>query len=199
MYKSFFKRIIDIFGAIIALILSGPVFFILIPILFLQYSGNPFFLQKRPGKNGVLFTIIKFKTMNDRKDDAGNLLPDGKRLNKFGVFLRKTSLDELPQFINVLKGDMSLVGPRPLLVEYLHLYSKIEGKRHEVKPGITGWAQVNGRNEINWEQKFELDLWYVKNISFFVDVKILVLTFKKVLDREGINLKGDGFNKKFST
>lgn len=197
MYKSFFKRLLDIIGAIIALILSFPVYLVLIPVLILYFTGNPFFFQKRPGKNGVLFTIIKFKTMNDLKDDAGDLLPDNERLNKLGSFIRKTSLDELPQFINVLKGDMSLVGPRPLLVDYLPLYNKSQSMRHNVKPGITGWAQVNGRNAINWKQKFELDIWYVENISLKVDVKIMILTVKKVLFRDGINFGNS--NQKFSS
>ncbi|PJA06310.1 MAG: lipid carrier--UDP-N-acetylgalactosaminyltransferase, partial [Flavobacteriales bacterium CG_4_10_14_0_2_um_filter_35_18] len=152
-------------------------------------NGKPFFFQLRPGKNGKIFKIVKFKTMNDKKDHEGNLLPDAKRLTKIGSFVRKTSLDELPQLFNVLKGEMSLIGPRPLLVEYLPLYSEEQNRRHEVKPGITGWAQVNGRNAISWEDKFKYDVWYVDNASFLVDMRILFLTIKKVLGSENISSK----------
>lgn len=155
--------------------------------LYLVNQGKPFFFQARPGKNGKVFKIIKFKTMNDLKDQNGNLLSDELRLTKIGTFVRKTSLDEMPQLINVLKGDMSLIGPRPLLTQYLHLYNDFQNRRHEVKPGITGWAQVNGRNAISWDKKFELDVWYVDNISFVVDIKILFLTIIKVLKSDGIN------------
>jgi lipopolysaccharide/colanic/teichoic acid biosynthesis glycosyltransferase len=150
-------------------------------------KGNAFFFQTRPGKNEKLFKVIKFKTMNDRKDKAGNLLPDEKRLTVAGKIIRKTSLDEIPQLINIIKGDMSLIGPRPLLVDYLPLYNEIQKRRHEVKPGITGWAQVNGRNAISWEQKFAYDIWYVDNISFLLDVKIFFMTIRKVFTLEGIN------------
>ncbi|MBC8643945.1 sugar transferase [Flavobacterium lindanitolerans] len=150
-------------------------------------SRETIFVQKRPGKNGDIFKIVKFKTMNDKKDKQGKLLPDADRLTKIGAFVRKTSLDEIPQLINVIKGDMSLIGPRPLLVHYLHLYSDFQNRRHEVKPGITGWAQVNGRNAISWDKKFELDVWYVDNISFKLDMKILFMTVKKVIISEGIN------------
>jgi undecaprenyl phosphate N,N'-diacetylbacillosamine 1-phosphate transferase len=158
--------------------------------LFLSNSGNPFFFQKRPGQYKRIFSIIKFKTMNDKKDAEGNLLPDFQRLTKIGLFIRKTSLDEIPQLINVLKGDMSLVGPRPLLVQYLQLYTTEQKRRHLVKPGITGWAQVNGRNSISWEEKFKLDVWYVDNISFLFDMKIIFLTIKKVFVKEGISAQG---------
>lgn len=186
MYKLYFKFIIDFVIALILLIALGPVIIITIIGLFMANQGKPFFLQPRPGKNGTIFTIIKFKTMNDKKDSDGNLLPDAKRLTKTESFVRKTSLDEIPQLINVLKGDMSLIGPRPLLPEYLPLYNEIQKRRHEVKPGITGWAQVNGRNAISWSQKFEFDVWYVDNVSFVIDFKIVFLTIKKVFKREGI-------------
>lgn len=149
--------------------------------------GSPFFIQMRPGKNQKGFRLIKFKTMNDRKDVKGNILPDSERLTAVGKLIRKTSLDEIPQLLNVIKGDMSLIGPRPLLVEYLSLYSDFQNRRHEVKPGITGWAQINGRNAISWEQKFEYDVWYVDNLSFFLDVKIFFKTIKKVFIPEGIS------------
>ena len=150
-------------------------------------SGKPFFFQSRPGKHGRIFKVIKFKTMNDKKDENGNLLPDEVRLTQAGKFIRKTSLDEIPQLINVIKGDMSLIGPRPLLVEYLPLYNEEQKRRHEIRPGITGWAQINGRNAITWEEKFQLDVWYVDHISFLLDMKILFLTFKKVFKGEGIS------------
>jgi lipopolysaccharide/colanic/teichoic acid biosynthesis glycosyltransferase len=190
MYKSFFKRLIDFIGAISGLLILSPLFIIVTIGLFFANDGKPFFLQVRPGKNGRLFKIIKFKTMNDKQDSTGNLLSDEHRLTKIGKFVRKTSLDEIPQLVNVIKGDMSLIGPRPLLPEYLILYSRIQNRRHEVKPGITGWAQVNGRNAISWQQKFEFDVWYVDHISVWLDLKIFVLTVKKVFMREGINSQG---------
>jgi lipopolysaccharide/colanic/teichoic acid biosynthesis glycosyltransferase len=190
MYKNYVKHLLDFLIVLLAIVLISPVFFIITIGLFFANNGSPFFYQKRPGKNNRIFTIIKFKTMNDKKDNNGKLLPDFDRLTKLGAFVRKLSLDEIPQLINVLKGDMSLVGPRPLLVSYLPLYSKEQAIRHEVKPGITGWAQVNGRNAISWEQKFILDVWYVKNASFILDIKILLLTFLKVFKREGINNTG---------
>lgn len=190
MYKNYVKHLLDFLIVLLSLVLISPVFFIITIGLFFANNGTPFFYQKRPGKNNRIFTIIKFKTMNDKKDNNGKLLPDFDRLTKLGAFIRKLSLDEIPQLINVLKGDMSLVGPRPLLVSYLPLYSKEQARRHEVKPGITGWAQVNGRNAISWEQKFILDVWYVKNASFILDIKILLLTFLKVFKREGINNTG---------
>ena len=186
MYKKIIKRFLDFIIALIGLILILPLFVLVIVGLFFANHGKPFFFQIRPGKNGRLFKIIKFKTMNDKKDSEGNLLPDSYRITKTGQWVRKTSLDELPQLINVLKGDMSLIGPRPLLPEYLHLYNKTQKRRHEVKPGITGLAQVNGRNAISWQQKFEYDVWYVENVSFRLDCKIVFLTIKKVFKREGI-------------
>lgn len=186
MYKKIIKRFLDFIIALIGLILILPLFVLVIVGLFFANHGKPFFFQLRPGKNGQQFKIIKFKTMNDKKDENGNLLSDDYRLTKIGAFVRKTSLDEIPQLLNVLKGDMSLIGPRPLLPEYLPLYNESQRRRHEVKPGITGWAQVNGRNAISWEQKFEYDVWYVENVSFLLDLKILYQTIKKVFKREGI-------------
>jgi len=190
MYRVFFKRLFDFFISFVGFICLLPIFLTICVLLFLANSGKPFFFQIRPGKNGKLFKIIKFKTMNDKKGKDGNLLPDFKRLTKIGKFVRKTSLDEIPQLLNVIKGDMSLIGPRPLLPEYLSLYNKNQNKRHEVRPGITGWAQINGRNAISWSQKFEFDVWYVKNLSFLLDLKILFLTIKKVFISEGINAEG---------
>jgi lipopolysaccharide/colanic/teichoic acid biosynthesis glycosyltransferase len=187
MYKFFFKTIFDLIAAFFCLVLLSPLFIIVTVGLCFANQGKPFFFQSRPGKDGKLFNILKFKTMNDKKDEEGNLLSDGDRLTKIGKFVRKTSLDEIPQLLNVIKGDMSLIGPRPLLPEYLSLYSKIQNRRHEVKPGITGWAQVNGRNAISWEQKFEYDVWYVDHICFLLDLKIFFLTIKKVFISEGIN------------
>lgn len=190
MYKTFFKRLIDFIAALFGLIILSPVFLLVTIGLFFANQGRPFFFQLRPGKGGRIFKIVKFKTMNDRKDGNGELLPDADRLTSVGAFVRKTSLDEIPQLINVLKGDMSLIGPRPLLVQYLPLYNERQARRHEVRPGITGWAQVNGRNAISWDQKFEFDVWYVENISLSLDIKILFMTFKKVFVREGISQEG---------
>lgn len=176
--------------ALTGLVVLSPVFFTVAVFLFFANQGKPFFLQPRPGKNGRIFKVIKFKTMNDRKDKEGNLLPDAERLTAIGSFVRKTSLDEIPQLLNVIKGDMSLVGPRPLLVEYLPLYNAEQKRRHEVRPGITGWAQVNGRNAISWQQKFAYDVWYVDNLSFSLDVKIIWMTIMKVFKREGISAVG---------
>ncbi|MDP3358437.1 MAG: sugar transferase [Lutibacter sp.] len=187
MYRNFFKRILDFTIALLGLHILSPLLLLVMVGLTIANNGKPFFFQLRPGKDGKIFKIVKFKTMNDKKDHEGNLLPDAKRLTKIGSFVRKTSLDELPQLFNVLKGDMSLIGPRPLLPEYLPLYSKEQNRRHKVKPGITGWAQVNGRNAISWEDKFKYDVWYVNNVSFLVDMRILFLTIKKVLVSEGIN------------
>lgn len=187
MYKFLFKRIFDFSLALIGILLLSPLFVLVTIGLYFANLGKPFFFQLRPGKDEKIFKIIKFKTMNDKKDVNGNLLSDAHRLTKVGLFVRKTSLDEIPQLLNVVKGDMSLIGPRPLLPEYLHLYNEIQKRRHEVKPGITGWAQVNGRNAISWDQKFEYDVWYVKNISFALDFKILIKTIQKVFKREGIN------------
>lgn len=190
MYQHFFKRLIDIIASAFALILFFPIIIIVLICLYIANNGQPFFFQTRPGKNEKLFKIIKFKTMNDKKDIHGNLLPDSERLTSIGSFVRKTSLDELPQLINVLKGDMSMVGPRPLLPQYLSLYSNYQKKRHNVRPGITGWAQVNGRNAISWDRKFDLDIYYVNNISLGLDIKILMLTIKKILIKEGISADG---------
>lgn len=187
MYKNNLKSTIDFLIAIIGLVIFAPIFIIITILLYIINNKSPFFIQIRPGKNEVLFKIIKFKTMNDKKDENGNLLSDAKRLTKLGSIIRKTSLDELPQLLNVFKGDMSLIGPRPLLPEYLPLYNEHQKRRHEVKPGITGWAQINGRNAICWKQKFEYDVWYVDNYSFKLDVKILIKTIIKTIKKEGIN------------
>ncbi|WP_396147960.1 sugar transferase [Flavobacterium sp.] len=187
LYRKYFKRIIDFLFSLIGIVLLFPIFIIVFILLFINNNGSPFFVQKRPGLNERIFKILKFKTMNDKKDENGNLLPDADRLTKLGSFIRKTSLDEIPQLINVLKGDMSLVGPRPLLPDYLSKYSNFQARRHEVKPGVTGWVQVNGRNGLEWDKKFELDVWYVDNISFTLDVKILFKTVQKVIKSDGIN------------
>lgn len=187
LYRKYLKPCFDFIIALAGFIILSPVFLVVVILLFIANKGKPFFLQHRPGLHEKTFTVIKFKTMNDNKDRQGNLLPDGKRLTGFGKFIRKTSLDEIPQLLNVLKGDMSLIGPRPLLVEYLPLYNEIQKKRHHVRPGITGWAQVNGRNAISWEQKFDYDVWYVDHVSFLLDLKIVWLTVKKVFKSEGIN------------
>lgn len=187
MYQKLVKPIADICIALVGLLMLIPIFTVVTVGLIFVNNGKPFFYQIRPGKEGKLFKIIKFKTMNDKKDANGNLLSDAERLTKIGSFVRKTSLDEIPQLINVITGDMSLIGPRPLLVQYLHKYSSFQNRRHEVKPGITGWAQVNGRNAISWDKKFELDVWYVDNVSFLLDLKILFKTFQKVIMSEGIN------------
>lgn len=197
MYQLFFKRAIDFSASLIGLVLLFPVLVIVTLLLTITNQGKPFFFQLRPGKNQKLFKIIKFKTMTDAKDRKGNILLDADRLTKIGSFVRKTSLDELPQLINVLRGDMSLIGPRPLLPHYLSLYSDFQNRRHEVKPGVTGWAQVNGRNSISWESKFVYDIWYVDQISFLVDLKILLLTVKKVFKREGITNEGQSTTEAF--
>jgi lipopolysaccharide/colanic/teichoic acid biosynthesis glycosyltransferase len=187
MYKSIIKPILDFILALLGFLILSPLFVIITICLFFANQGKPFFIQKRPGKNGKIFSIVKFKTMNDKKDQNGKLLNDAERLTKVGNFVRKTSLDEIPQLLNVIKGDMSLIGPRPLLTHYLHLYNDFQNRRHEVKPGITGWAQVNGRNAISWDKKFEYDVWYVDNISFWLDCKIILKTIQKVIQSEGIN------------
>lgn len=187
MYTKFIKGLFDLLLGLIGLVLISPVFVFIAVALYFLNNGKPFFIQRRPGKGGEIFEIIKFKTMNDKKDSFGNLLPDNLRLTRIGSIVRKTSLDELPQLLNVLKGDMSIVGPRPLLPEYLPLYNTVQMKRHNVKPGITGWAQVNGRNAIGWERKFELDVWYSENISFMLDLRIVFKTVLKVLQRKGIS------------
>ena len=191
MYKDFFKRIFDFSAALLGLLILSPIFLFVVIGLFFANKGKPFFFQSRPGKDERLFKIVKFKTMTDKKDSKGNLLPDEKRLTKLGQFVRKTSLDEIPQLLNVLLGNMSLIGPRPLLPQYLPLYNSLQRRRHEVRPGITGWAQVNGRNAISWEEKFNFDIWYVENYSFLLDIKILFLTVKKVIIREGISADGE--------
>lgn len=191
MYKHFLKRLLDFLLVSILLLLICP--FLLLITLWLHFANRgagAFFFQERPGKDGKIFRVIKFKTMTDKRDAEGNLLPDAERLTKVGRFVRSTSIDELPQLINVLKGDMALIGPRPLLPQYLPLYSQEQARRHEVRPGITGWAQVNGRNAISWTKKFELDVWYVDHCSFLLDAKIFFLTIKKVFVREGISQEG---------
>lgn len=188
LYKSIFKRVIDVAASGSALlVLSVPLAAVTIWLHFANKGAGAFFLQERPGKNGKIFKVVKFKTMTDEKDCEGNLLPDADRLTKVGKFVRSTSIDELPQLWNVLKGDMSLIGPRPLLVQYLPLYSPVQARRHEVRPGITGWAQCHGRNAISWTKKFELDVWYVDNLSFVTDCKVIITTIRKVLKREDIN------------
>ena len=187
MYRLVIKPLIDFCIALTVLLLISPVLLSIMLLLLFFNQGKPFFLQRRPGKDGRIFTIVKFKTMNDKKDSFGKLLPDNQRLTKVGSFVRKTSIDELPQLLNVLMGDMSIVGPRPLLPEYLPLYNEFQMKRQNVKPGITGWAQVNGRNAIGWDRKFEYDVWYTDNVSFVLDLKIVFQTIKKVLQRKGIS------------
>jgi len=187
VYKHFFKRFFDFWISLIALICISPI--LLIVTIWLHYANKgagAFFFQERPGKGGKIFKVIKFKTMTDERDANGELLPDADRLTKVGKFVRSTSIDELPQLINVLKGDMALIGPRPLLVKYLPLYSKEQARRHEVRPGISGWAQCHGRNAISWKQKFEYDVWYVDHLSLWIDIKVIFLTLKKVFVKEGI-------------
>ena len=198
MYKNFVKPIGDVFISLIGLILTLPFSIIFTILLFITNDGKPFFFQLRPGKNGKIFKIVKFKTMDDKKDAQGNLLPDSFRLTGVGKFVRKTSFDEIPQLINVVKGDMSLIGPRPLLTRYLHLYDDFQNRRHEIKPGITGWAQVNGRNAISWDEKFKLDVWYVDNMSLLIDIKILFKTALKVFISDGINAANEATTEPFS-
>jgi len=190
MYRQFFKRFLDFTFAVVGIVILSPLFLLITLLLTIANADNPFFTQTRPGKDARLFKVIKFKTMNEKKDAAGNQLPDAMRITPVGKFIRKTSLDEIPQLINVLKGDMSLIGPRPLLIEYLPRYSHEQARRHKVKPGITGWAQVNGRNAISWEQKFKYDVYYVDHCSFLLDVKILFMTVVKVFQSAGINQPG---------
>ncbi|HEY8401120.1 MAG TPA: sugar transferase [Cytophagaceae bacterium] len=191
MYKHFLKGLIDFLVALCAFILLSPIFIVVTLLLTIANQGKPFFFQDRPGKNERIFKVIKFKTMNDRKDAQGKLLPDSVRLTPVGKIIRKTSLDEIPQLINVIKGDMSLVGPRPLRVHYLPLYNETQKRRHLVRPGITGWAQINGRNTISWTKKFEYDVWYVDNLSFMLDLKIIYKTFIKVFQAKDINASQD--------
>mgnify|MGYP003289804741 CR=1 FL=1 len=195
MYKNFFKRIIDFTIVFIALLIIWPILLIItIWLHFANKGAGAFFTQERPGKDGKIFKVIKFKSMTDERDENGKLLPNEQRLTKIGSIIRKTSIDELPQLINVLKGDMALIGPRPLLPRYLELYSKEQMRRHEVRPGITGWAQVNGRNAITWTKKFELDVWYVDHCSLWLDIKIIFMTVKNVLQRKDIAISTGGFN-----
>ena len=189
MYKRFFKQIIDFFIVFTALVILSHILLIVVILLGFANKGNPFFFQNRPGKDERIFKIIKFRTMTNERDENGILLPDADRLTGIGKFVRKTSIDEIPQLINVLMGDMSLIGPRPLLPEYLPIFNERQKKRHSVRPGITGWAQVNGRNAISWNKKFEYDVWYVENLSFTLDIKILFKTIKKVIISEGINTR----------
>lgn len=199
MYKHFFKRLIDFTISLVVLLIIWP--FLLVVTIWLHFANKgagAFFFQERPGKNGKVFKVVKFKTMTDECDDNGNLLSDADRLTKVGIFVRSTSIDELPQLINVLKGDMSLIGPRPLLVQYLPLYSKEQARRHEVRPGITGWAQCHGRNQISWTERFKLDVWYVDNLSLLTDLKVIFITIKKVLLREDINSNNDATMEDFN-
>ena len=198
MYKHFFKRFLDLLICLGGLIAFAPFFIVIFLVLLYNNKGTPFFYQKRPGLHGKIFKVIKFKTMNDRKDKDGVLLSDSDRLTSVGKFVRKTSLDEIPQLINVLKGDMSLIGPRPLLPEYLPLYNLNQKKRHNIRPGITGLAQINGRNCISWEKKFEYDVKYVNNVSFLLDFKIFFLTVKKVFKSEGINQENSATTNAFN-
>lgn len=187
MYRHFFKRVLDIVCALLALTVFSPLFLALTIIGTIEMKGNPFFTQERPGYKEKIFKLIKFRTMTNEKDENGNLLPDEVRLNKYGKFLRSTSLDELPEAINILIGDMSVIGPRPLLVRYLPLYNAEQHRRHDVKPGLSGWAQVNGRNTVSWEDKFRMDVWYADHVSFLLDAKIVLMTIGKFIKREGIS------------
>jgi len=191
MYFKYFKRVFDVIFSVTGFIILLPFFVIIAVILKLTLKSNPFFIQSRPGRNRKVFNLIKFKTMNDKRDNFGALLPDNVRITKTGAFLRSFSLDELPQLINVIKGDMSLVGPRPLLIKYLPLYNERQAMRHKVKPGITGLAQIKGRNIIEWTDRLEMDAYYVENVRFLLDMKILFNTFIKVIRREGINVSED--------
>lgn len=191
IYKKIIKRVFDFVSAFVGLILISPIIIVTTIFLFFANKGAPFFIHPRPGKKEKIFNLIKFKTMNDKKDENGEFLPFDQRVTKVGAFIRKYSLDEILQLINVLKGDMSLIGPRPLLIQYLPLYNETQKRRHDVKPGITGWAQVNGRNAILWVKKFEYDVWYVDNLSFILDIKIILLTLKKVIIKEGVNNSED--------
>ena len=187
MYKHFFKPLFDFIISFLAIIILSPFFILFTPVVAVAMKGNPFFVQKRPGKNGKIFNMIKYRTMTNAKDEEGNLLPDADRLTKFGKLMRKLSLDELPEIFNILVGQMSIVGPRPLLVQYLTLYSERQARRHEVKPGLTGLEQVSGRNDISWEQKFEKEVYYGEHISICLDIKIFFLTIEKIFQREGIS------------
>jgi len=198
IYYKLVKPFFDKLFALLALIVASPIFLVVAILLALFQNGKVFFTQKRPGRNEKIFLLIKFKTMRDDFDAHGNLLADAERLTSVGKFVRKTSLDELPQLINILKGDMSFIGPRPLLIEYLALYNAVQKKRHDVTPGISGWAQVNGRNAISWNEKFSFDVWYVEHQSFWLDLKIIFLTIAKVFKAEGINASGSATIEKFT-
>ena len=199
MYKNFFKRFFDFWIALIALICISPILIVVtIWLHFANKGAGAFFFQERPGKDAKIFKVIKFKTMTDERDENGALLPDEQRLTKVGQFVRSTSIDELPQLINVLKGDMALIGPRPLLVQYLPLYSKEQARRHEVRPGISGWAQCHGRNAISWKQKFEYDVWYVDHVSLLTDLKVIWITIQKVIKRDGISGEGEATKEAFN-
>jgi undecaprenyl phosphate N,N'-diacetylbacillosamine 1-phosphate transferase len=198
VYVNYIKPLTGFIVALLVFLVASPVFLVVVILLAIANSGKPFFLQRRPGKNGKIFRVIKFKTMNDRKDQNGQLLPDADRLTAIGSFVRKTSLDEIPQLLNVIKGDMNIIGPRPLLEEYLPLYNETQRHRHDIRPGITGWAQVNGRNAISWKQKFEYDVWYVNNVSFALDFKIVLLTIRNVLKSEGISSGTSATMEKFT-
>lgn len=198
MYRFYLKPVLDFILAFVLVLILVPFILIIGIMVYLNFGKPALFIQQRPGKNQMIFNLYKFRTMTDKRDSIGKLSDDNDRLTKFGLFLRRTSLDELPQLINVLKGDLSFIGPRPLLIKYLPLYSEEQKRRHLVKPGITGWAQVNGRNAISWTEKFKLDLWYIDNLSFFLDMKILIMTIMKIILREGISKDGyatsDAFN-----
>ena len=197
MYRSFFKRVFDFILSLTAIIILSPVLLLLTVIGAFLMGGNPFFTQERPGKDGKVFKLVKFKSMNNKRDERGELLPDEKRLTYYGKFLRNTSLDELPELINILKGDMAIVGPRPLLVRYLTRYNKTQARRHEVRPGLTGLAQVNGRNAISWEEKFRYDVEYVDNLSLMLDIKIILMTVLKVVKRDGISSENSATMEEF--
>lgn len=199
MYKHFFKRFFDFWISLIVLICISPIFLVItIWLHFVNKGAGAFFFQERPGKDGKIFKVIKYKTMTDERDANGELLPDEVRMTKVGKFVRSTSIDELPQLINVLKGDMALIGPRPLLVQYLPLYSPEQARRHEVRPGISGWAQCHGRNAISWKQKFEYDVWYVDHVSLMTDLKVIWITMMKVLKRDGISQEGNATMEAFN-
>ena len=199
MYRRFFKRLIDFCAALCGLIILSPLLLVVAVWLhFANKGAGAFFLQERPGKDAKIFKVIKFKTMTDERDADGHLLPDAQRLTKVGKFIRSTSIDELPQLVNVLKGDMALIGPRPLLVQYLPLYTPEQARRHEVRPGITGWAQCHGRNAISWHEKCALDVWYVDHVSLWTDIQVVFITIKKVLIREGISKEGMATTEKFN-
>lgn len=198
MYRSLIKRVLDLLFSVIAIVLLSPIFLFVLILLSIVNKGSVFFIQPRPGKNNKIFRLVKFKTMTDEKDENGELLPDAKRLTMVGKVVRKLSLDEIPQLLNVMIGQMSLIGPRPLLTEYLPLYNEDQIRRHEIRPGITGWAQINGRNAISWEEKFNLDLYYVDNLTLWLDIKILCFTFLKMIKIEGISSGTSATMEKFT-